>query len=340
MPLSIYDPGEGGETPPPPKPTTQIDVVPERASLEIRWPNVLRIESVVRHDLVVDWETVDPLTIDPSTTPNSADLAPALGGATDMNSVSAIDLEKLPEGFRLQRTIFVAARKAFAELKSSFKGSEEYLTFQLVRLVESYLAPDRIDIPSLFHQDPHLRRILLALNMDSIVRHILKAVTEQNRTSLVPVFDEESPIGATGWMRPWFTSKPTHQAIKSHISHAVIDSTWESYTVTALEKHDEVEAYVKNDHLGFQVHYIWQGSRRRYVPDFIVRLRNDKMLALEIKGQDSEQNQAKRHALAEWVDAINAAGGFGTWVWDVAYVPEQVHDILVRHNADRLAHHS
>ncbi len=34
------------------------------------------------------------------------------------------------------------------------------------------------------------------------------------------------------------------------------------YTVTALEKHDEVEAYVKSDHLGFQVHYIWQGSRR------------------------------------------------------------------------------
>jgi type III restriction enzyme len=333
VPLSIYDPGEGGETPPPPKPTTQIDVVPEKTAFEIRWPNVLRIESVVRHELAVDWKTVDVLTIDPATTPISADLAPTLGGATDMSSVRAIDLEKLPEGFRLQRTIFVAARKAFAELKSSFRGSEEYLIFQLVRLVEAYLASDRIEIPSLFHQDPHLRRILLALNMDSIVRHILTAVTEQNRTSLEPVFDEESPIGATGWMRPWFTSKPTQQTTKSHISHAVIDSTWEFYTVTALEKHEEVEAYAKNDHLGFQIHYIWQGSRRRYVPDFIIRLRNGTMLALEIKGQDSEQNRAKRQALAEWVAAINATGGFGTWACDVAYAPEKVHDILVAHQA-------
>jgi type III restriction enzyme len=169
--------------------------------------------------------------------------------------------------------------------------------------------------------------------MDSIVRHILTAVTEQNRTSLEPVFDEESPIGATGWMRPWFTSKPTQQTTKSHISHAVIDSTWEFYTVTALEKHEEVEAYAKNDHLGFQIHYIWQGSRRRYVPDFIIRLRNGTMLALEIKGQDSEQNRAKRQALAEWVAAINATGGFGTWACDVAYAPEKVHDILVAHQA-------
>ncbi len=33
------------------------------------------------------------------------------------------------------------------------------------------------------------------------------------------------------------------------------------------------------------------------------------MLALEIKGQVSEQNRSKRHALAEWVEAINTTGG-------------------------------
>ena len=59
-----------------------------------------------------------------------------------------------------------------------------------------------------------------------------------------------------------------------------------------------------------------------------MRLKNGTNLALEIKGEDSAQNKAKREALAEWVTAVNAAGGFGTWTWDVAFQPAQVHDIL------------
>ena len=38
---------------------------------------------------------------------------------------------------------------------------------------------------------------------------------------------------------------------------------------------------------------------------------------LEIKGLDSPQDQAKRAALAKWVQAVNEHGGFGTWAWDV-----------------------
>jgi type III restriction enzyme len=83
--------------------------------------------------------------------------------------------------------------------------------------------------------------------------------------------------------------------------------------------------------LGFQIHYLWAGSRRRFLPDFIVRLVNGKTLALEIKGTDSPQNKAKRDALAEWVTAVNEAGGFGVWAWDVAFEPAQVNDIVERH---------
>ena len=89
--------------------------------------------------------------------------------------------------------------------------------------------------------------------------------------------------------------------------------------------------YAKNDHLGFQVGYMWAGSRRRYVPDFLVRLADDTILALEIKGSDSSQNSAKRDALNEWVKAINAAGGFGRWAWDVAFGPGDVQDIITKH---------
>jgi type III restriction enzyme len=56
-------------------------------------------------------------------------------------------------------------------------------------------------------------------------------------------------------------------------------------------------------------------------------------LALEIKGTDSPQNKAKRDALNEWVKAINAAGGFGRWTWDVAFKPSEVQDIITKHAA-------
>lgn len=77
---------------------------------------------------------------------------------------------------------------------------------------------------------------------------------------------------------------------------------------------------------------MWAGSRRRYVPDFLVQLYNGTLLALEIKGIDSPQNNAKRDALNEWCRAINAAGGFGRWEWDVAFKPSDVQDIITRHN--------
>ena len=334
VPLSISETGEGSQAPPPPKPSIQIEVVPDRNHLEIRWPNVLRVETVVRRQLEIDWTDVAPLVMDPASTPISAELAPALGGATDLGRITEIDLEKLPDGFRLQRLIFQAARKAFADLSQSFKGAPEILVAQLVRIVEAFLQSDRLDIPSLFHSDPLRRRILIALNIDLVVQHVLRSVTEQNVELLAPVFDEDNPIGATGQMRNWYTTRPNlHVATKSHISHVVGDSAWEIYAAQALEKLQEVEAYAKNDHLGFQVYYMWAGSRRRYVPDFLIRLRGGRMLALEIKGIDSPQNKAKRDALDEWVRAVNAAGGFGQWSWDVAFQPAEVQDIVLRHAA-------
>lgn len=43
------------------------------------------------------------------------------------------------------------------------------------------------------------------------------------------------------------------------------------------------------------------------------------------------QNSAKRDALALWVKAVNAKGGFGRWCWDVAFKPAEIQDILSRH---------
>ncbi len=331
VPLSIFqEVGAGGTAPPPPKPSTQIEALPERNALEIRWPNVLRVDTVTRPTLVVDWDAVPPLQLDPAQTPIVAEIAPALGGAADMSKVTRIDLELLPESFRLQRLIFRAAQKAFEQTVDGFTGQRDFLALQLIRLVEHFLTTDKLDIPSLFHQDEARRRILIALNLDGIVQHLMRHVEQQNRERLEPVFDEEQPLGSTRAMRTWYTTKVCHATQKSQISHMLADSAWEQQAANLLEMDRRVLAYAKNDHLGFQIVYLWNGVRRRYLPDFLIRLANGKTLVLEIKGEDSEQNRAKRAALAAWVEAVNAKGGFGVWCWDVAFAPAQVQDILIR----------
>jgi type III restriction enzyme len=129
-------------------------------------------------------------------------------------------------------------------------------------------------------------------------------------------------------MRTWYTTKACIPAQKSQISHMVADSSWEPYAANVLEKSASVVAYAKNDHLGFHVHYLWNGSKRRFVPDFLIRLNSGRTLILEIKGEDSAQNQAKRAALDMWVQAVNSKGGFGAWVSDVVFQPAQMHDVI------------
>ena len=105
-----------------------------------------------------------------------------------------------------------------------------------------------------------------------------------------------------------------------------------------LVKRADVTAYAKNDHLGFQLHYLWRGSRRKYVPDFLIRLANGKYMVLEIKGEDSDQNRSKRRALDAWVRAVNARGGFGTWCWDVVKAEPSKVDDVIAHHAKSAAH--
>ncbi|MFA7506114.1 MAG: DEAD/DEAH box helicase family protein [Burkholderiaceae bacterium] len=328
VPLSVFQDDSGGDPPPPPKPSTQVESLPERNSLEIRWPNVLRVDSVVKPILALRWDQVSALSIRPEDTPISAEVAPALGGATDWSKISVIELERLPDAFRLQRLVFLAARKAHDQMRDRFTGGREHLVYQLIRLVEEFIASDKLVIPGLFHQDPLRKRILLALNADRIVGHLLRYVHEHNTETIELVFDEDMPVGSTRDMRTWYTTKPTLPTLKSQVSHVVGDSTWEGYAANLFESSARVLAYVKNDHLGFVIHYMWNGSRRRFLPDFLVRLANGRTLVLEIKGVDDDQNRAKRAALAMWIDGVNAKGGFGVWEHAVAFEPGEIRDII------------
>jgi type III restriction enzyme len=199
----------------------------------------------------------------------------------------------------------------------------------VIRIVESFIVSDKIQItPPLFNEDDLRRRIVLTLNMKKVVQHIWEWIRFENTDSIVAVFDSDSPIRSTGKMSTWYTGKPCEAGMKSHINFTVFDSRWEASETFEFDRNPNVEAWVKNDHLGFEIAYIFEGVIHKYRPDFIIRLTDKTQLVLETKGQDTQKDRTKREFLDEWIQAVNAHGGFGKWRWAVSFHPKDVAGII------------
>ena len=221
------------------------------------------------------------------------------------------------------------AASVYDEMRPEWKGAREYLLAQVIALVEDFIRSGYVVFsPPLFNQDDLRRRILLTLHVNKVVQHIWNAIRVQNAESLEPVFDDSRPIRSTGDMRLWYTGRPCEYTQRSHINFCVYDSAWEATESYQLDHHPAVAAWVKNDHLGLAIPYVYRGVRKKYYPDFLVRLTSGKMLVLEVKGQDREEDRVKREFLAEWVEAVRSHGGFGEWGWAVSYAPQDVVGIL------------
>jgi type III restriction enzyme len=326
-------PHEGGSDvpPPPPPPKTAVEPDPAKAALEIRWPNIIRIEHLLHSSLTLNLKRTRPLELNAAQTTKIAVLSPILDGKPDVTQVNRIELERLAQDFRYQRIVFETARDVYDQMQNDWRGNREVLLAQLVKLIEVFITSGKIRIsPPLFYQDELNRRLIIALNMSVVVQHLWDAIRQENTAKLTPVFDREHPIRSTGEMRTWYTGKPCARTSKSHINVCVYDSTWEASDAFALDDSKHVKAWAKNDHLGFEILYIYRGVVRKYRPDFLIRLTNGRMLVLETKGQDTEQDQVKRRYLDEWIKAVNTHGGFGQWSSAVARQPGEIQDVLMR----------
>jgi len=85
-------------------------------------------------------------------------------------------------------------------------------------------------------------------------------VRQENTERLTPVFDRDYPIRSTGDMRTWYTGKPCERTKRSHINVCVYDSAWEASDAFVLDDSNDVEAWVKNEHLGFEILYVYRGG--------------------------------------------------------------------------------
>jgi type III restriction enzyme len=327
----------GSGPPRPPVPTTAIEPDPKKEQYVISWPHVIRIDTIYRPLLALDWDNVRPLELNAAQTAKIAEMAPVLEGKPDLARISEIDLEQLAREFRLQRIVFSAARDIMDLMRPTWPGSREELLGQLVRLVEQFIKSDRIIIkPAPFAEDDLRRRLIITLNMTKIVQHIWEAIRYDNAERRELVLDQDRPVRTTGDLGTWYTAKPCEYTKRSHINFCVYDSTWEAGEAFQLDRHPAVTAWVKNEHIGFNIYYVYRGVVRRYYPDFIARLANGEHLVLETKGRDDDQNRTKRTFLNEWVEAVNEDGRFGRWRWAVSFEPGDIVDILAEFEPNSL----
>ncbi|MGB3478059.1 MAG: DEAD/DEAH box helicase family protein [bacterium] len=318
-----------GPPPPPPSPKSRIEPDPKKQQHEITWPNIIRIDHVYKPTLQIDMTKVKTLELNAYETATLADLAPVIDGKPDITKITTIDLEELGRKFRMQKIIFESARDIYDQMKPVWKADKNYLLIQIIHIVEQFLNSDKVYFTQqIFKQDELKRRILLTLNMNKIVQHIWEAIRFENTEHIEPVFDRDRPIKSTGDMRTWFTGRPCEYTVKSHINMCVFDSTWEASESWEFDRNKDVLAWVKNDHLGFEILYIYNGIISKYRPDFILKLSNGKYFVLETKGQDSHQDVTKRQFLDEWIKAVNQHEGFGQWAWAVSKHPTDIKQII------------
>ena len=330
LPHESDEEGTAPKTPP----KTQVEALKERMEYEIKWPNIIRIDRVFKPQLKIDLDKIDTLELNAADTRLRADLAPIIDGKTDLTKCTEIDLQKLDAELRMQRIVFEASGQVYDLMKASWQseGTKFALIGQVIRLVEEYLQSGAIVInPPLFNTDPVRQRIIYMMNMNKIVQHLWSFIKLEQTEKTAPIFDPNKKVRSTADMPTWFTSKPCYITKTSHISHCTFDSAWESTESYVIEKNPHVKAWAKNDHLGFEILYIFDGVVRKYVPDFLIRLDNGKTLILETKGQETRKDKEKRKALSEWILAVNGLGEYGEWCNDVSYNVADVDGIIAKY---------
>ena len=331
VPFTFLPHEESGDTPPPPPPRMRIEPVLEKKQFELDWPNVLRVDHVYGERLALDLSKLEPLQLSAHDTIRQAELAPTVDGKADASRIDPIKLEDFARDKRMQTIVFRAAVEVFDQVQPGWRGSREILLGQVVWIVDRALSSDRIAIqPKVYAEHPLGRRVMLILNINRIVQHLFNAIRVENTASRAIILDGERPIRSTRDMQAWYTAKPCAPGQRSHINFCVFDSTWEASEAFTLDHDPHVAAWAKNDHLGFEVHYLFQGGVHKFRPDFLIRLQNGLRLVLETKGQMTDQDKAKRVFMDEWIDGVNAHGGFGKWAFATSLSPSDVADILAR----------
>lgn len=330
VPFTFLPAEQKDGAPPVEKPKIKITPVPERRDREIEWPHVLRIEYKLSYFLDLDWDMLEKLTLSPQDAPTIVEVAPTIDNQPRYDMISEIDLHKLAEDHRLGSMKLQAAVRLHEQFGKNWAGDPASHISQIMEIFDKFLKSPKLDLKMpIYLGSEKLRNVMIALNAQKITNHIGNFIRSSSKEAPSLVLDPVRPKRSTASAATWYTSKPAQPVQKSQISHIVIDSGWEKIGLEfERERIPNLLAWVKNDHLGFEIFYLWQGQTHAYYPDFILKFEGRRHMILEVKGQMTEQDKAKWQAAREWVAAVSASGQFGTWEFKVLDDPKNLFEIV------------
>ncbi|MEX0953650.1 MAG: DEAD/DEAH box helicase family protein [Rhizobiaceae bacterium] len=301
----------------PPKKMTRVQARRERERLSIRFPRVAGYRTELPPDRIAASFTQDStLTLNPDMVgPTSVRLEGLVGEGIDM-SPAALD-EMAPN------TVSMHLTKRLIELY--FRDGDQdppYHLFSQIQPVTRRWLRDHVrtaggtKIGMLTYAD------LAEKAANLIYSAIVREAGAEGARIVKAMLDPYNPAGTTNFIafnttkaNLWKTAPD-----KSHINWVVCDSDGEAEFARVVESHPATLAYVKNQALGFEVHYRLGSTTRRYIPDFIVRIDDghgpdDPLhLVVEIKGFRGVDAQIKAETMNSlWVPGVNNLGNFGRW---------------------------
>ncbi|MCA1957277.1 MAG: hypothetical protein LDL14_01950 [Nitrospira sp.] len=308
-----------------------VHAISTKAQFEITFPRVEGYTQALRNKVTVDWATVPSLVLEPGRIPPEVEvkgLHVNNKGRLSLSGPGRVDdvtLREFREKRRVQELVFDLAKTLAVNYVAQKQCTipPHKLFPQLAGIIQSYLDRKVEARPPADKKD-----LFLAPYYGWVVERLLEAIRpdiSQGEAPEVPRYEATRGPGSTAEVDFW-TSREVREVHKSHLNYVVADTKqWEQSAAYYLDRHDAVEAFVKNVGLGFAIPYLHNGQMHDYVPDFVVRLKIEPVshLILETKGYDPLE-EVKRAAAERWVAAVNADGTYGAWRY---VVTKKVSDI-------------
>jgi type III restriction enzyme len=300
----------------PPKPVQQVAALEGREHLRIEFPKLsgYRVE-LPDEAMWLDLEAAQTFEIGPNTVPRWVEMRGVVGQEEREHGEQRV--------YREQEVAFALAKRILDTRFNSVDDKRPWLFPQLAAMCRDWIE-QKVQLAEGYSL-AHLMIITEA--QAEAAEQVWDAITRlaDRRGRLRPMLDRFDPTGSTANV-DFQTRKRTVTTKKSEVSHVTLDgkdgNTWEQLLAAELELNKNVEAYVKNDHLGFTIPYVHKGRTHSYVPDFLVRLKRvegqhyDRILIIEVSGSQKSPGPTKAKATTardSWCAAVNNHGGLGRW---------------------------
>ena len=303
--------------PKPPKPTIRVHAVrPDRDELEISFPRVEgyrvelpeeRLSAVFSPDSTLE---LTPNLVGPSITRNQG----IIGEGVNLTLDHLEDMRSSTVLFNLARHLM------YHQYRDPGEEPKLHLFGQLKRICRQWIDAGHLRCTGGTYPAQLMYRELADMACEKIKATI--SATLVGDQPIKAILDAYNPTGSTAFVN-FTTSKELRwqtDARKCHVNWVICDSTWEAEFARVAESHPKVITYVKNQNLGFEVPYVMGGARKRYIPDFIVRVDDGREaplnLIIEVKGYRGEDAKVKAETMRTyWVPGVNNLKKYGRWAF-------------------------